>query len=311
MPRAERQVPNVYFGRPGSLVTLPWPRGDEERSYDRLTYDFVTGSGAHQVSTLLEGSRPFSIKWDALHYDNFAKIEQYRTGMMGVGPWTYIDPASTNLVPANVASATSLANSTRHFSGITALADNGVLSSQADPTYIHRTGASRSLRWRWNVTASTNPQIYPTPPYRSWYGIPAVVGLPYIWSSWMRADAIVDSSITASMRLHWLDAAGAELSQNSTGNLTVTGTWQRLSVTATAPANTAYVKSSWIATGSSITTGASLYIDEPLLEQDSVLNDWAPGTGLRPVEIVDLTESVPFSVRMRQNVQLQLRELAR
>jgi hypothetical protein len=86
--------------------------------------------------------------------------------------------------------------------------------------------------------------------------------------------------------------------------------WQQYSVTATAPANTAYMNPRWVATGASITAGASIYIDEPLLEQDTVVNDWAAGSGIRPVEIVGLPENVPFAARFRTGLTMTLRELS-
>jgi hypothetical protein len=57
-------------------------------------------------------------------------------------------------------------------------------------------------------------------------------------------------------------------------------------------------------------SGGSLYIDEPMLEQDSVLNEWAVGAGIRPVEIVALGEAVPFEARFRTGTAMTLRELA-
>jgi hypothetical protein len=310
MARSGRQVPNVYFGRPGSLVTLPWPRGDQDSPYDRLTYDFVTGAGQHAVSSMVYGSRSFTVNWEALHVDNYALIEQYRIGVNGAGPWAYIDPSRPNLLMPNQSAAGGLTNDASQWKTLTGAANEGQLSANSDPTFIHRTRGTRSLRWLFNVSAATVPVLLFTTPYRNWPGIPAVADLPYSFASWMRADGIVDSSITAGIRLRWLTAAGAEISETSSGNLTVTGTWQRITATGTAPANTAYVEPRYVATGSSITTGASLYIDEPLLEQDSVVNDWAPGTGVRPVEIVGLPETVPFDVRMRTGLSLELRELA-
>jgi hypothetical protein len=310
VPRAERQVPSVYFGRPGALVTMPWPKGDLDKPYERQTYDFLTGSGHHAVSSLSTGSRQFTVAWEALHADNFAKVEQYRTGMNGPGPWVFIDPSAMNLLPANVAAATGLHGNVTGF--ISAGGSSGVVSSNLDPTYIHRTGGYRSIRWRWLVAAATTSYLGIVPGYRSWWGHPVMVGLPYIFSSWMRADGVVDSSITAAMEMVWLNASGVVVGSTATsGALTVTGTWQRLSATAVAPVGAAYVVPRWAATGSSITVNGSLYIDEPLLEQDSVLNDWAPGTGLKPVEIVSLPETAPFSARFRTGTIMSLRELAR
>lgn len=311
MPRSERQVPSVYFGRPGSLVTMPWPRGDMDKPYERQTFDFLTGSGQHAVSALASGSRPFAVNWSALHVDTFALIEQYWTGNMGTGPWAFIDPSMPNMLLPNQSSAGSTFYDARHWATVTGAANEGAVSANSTATFIHRTGAPRSIRWLFAVSAATVPVLRFSAPYRSWFGIPAVAGLPYSFSTWLRADGTVDSSITTGLRLRWIDAAGVEVpSEASNGNSAVTTTWVRQSVTGTAPAGTAYVEPRFVVTGSSVTTGGSLYIDEPLLEQDSVVNSWAPGTGVRPVEILGLPDTVPFDARMRRGLTMQLRELA-
>lgn len=309
--RKDRQVPSLYFGRPGNLMTLPWPKSGIEKAYERQTFDFVTGSGYHQVSSLAAGSRPYTLSWDALHVDNFAKISQYRIGVNGPAPWALIDPSAPNLFLPNQSAATGLYNEARDFQTSTGAANEGSLSSNASATYIHRAQGSRSLRWLFPVAAAVTPVLIASTAYRSWGGIPGVAGLSYAFSSWVRADGIVDSAITLGLRLRWIDSAGATISESSGGNVGITPTWTRLSVIGTAPAGTYFVEPRWVADGSTITIGGSIYIDEPLVEQDSVLNDWAPGTGVRPVEIVDLGEGVPFEARFRTGVTMTLQELAR
>jgi hypothetical protein len=80
---------------------------------------------------------------------------------------------------------------------------------------------------------------------------------------------------------------------------------------ATAPAGAAYVKPVWIVTGSTVAAGGSLYIDEIMLEQDNVVNSWAPGTGVKPVEIVSLMDTVPFNARFRVAPVMTLREVVK
>lgn len=304
MARAERQVPVVYFGRPGSLLALPWPRSDLDKPYDRLTYDFVTGAGQHQVSSLLGGSRSFAVNWTALHLDTFNLLSQFWTGSMGAGPWSFIDPSAPNLLLPNQSGTTQQYNDARHW-----LTFNGTLSSNADPVYVHRFGARRSLRWLWDVAAVTNPILEVTPPYRNWFGTPVVPGLSYAFSAWVRPDNIVDSSITFALRIRWVDAAGAFISEIDGGSTAVT-TWTRKSAIGVAPVGAVYAQPIVFVTGSTVTTGASLYFDEALFEQDTVVNDWAPGTGVRPVEILSLGESAPFSSRFRTKTTMVLRELA-
>jgi hypothetical protein len=309
MARSERQVPSVYFGRPGALVTLPWPRGDLGKPYERLTSDFVTGTGQHAVQQGPLGSRSYAVNWNALHQDTYSLIEQYVTGNMGMGPWAFLDPSAPNLLLPNQASAT---NNTYDLAGLatsTGLASAGTLLSNTDATAIHRTGATRSIRWQFVSAASGSPTLVFGSPYRNWYGIPVFPGLSYAWSTWMKPDGIVDSAITMSARIQWLDAAGSQLSESTSGDFTP-GTWLRFSAIAAAPAGAAYARPVIVSTSATITTGASIYVYEPLFEQDSVANAWAPGTGVRAVEILSMAETVPFAARFRTSLALNLRELA-
>ena len=59
MARADRNYPKLYFGLPGrTFVELPYPRGGYDKSYQRQTFEFLTGSGNFAVSTLSSGARP-------------------------------------------------------------------------------------------------------------------------------------------------------------------------------------------------------------------------------------------------------------
>jgi hypothetical protein len=303
--RTDRQQPNVYFGRPGSLVTLPWPRGDLDSTLDRQTFDFLNGAGGHRVSSLIGGSRQFSVNWNALHVDNYALIEKYWLGTMGQGPWVFHDRQRTNMLSLNQSSATNGWYDTR---GFVPAATSGVVSSNSAASFIHRTGATRSLRWLFSGTI-TAPSLSLPGLYSAWSGIPVVEGLPYMFSCWMTPDGVVDSSITVSVRLRWLTATGSTISETNGGDTACT-TWQNRTVTATAPSTAAYVLPLIVGTAASITSNSSLYIDELMLEQDSVANPWAPGSGVWPVEILGLSDSTPFAARFRKSPTLVLRELA-
>jgi hypothetical protein len=291
-------------------VTMPYPSGGIDRGYDRRTADFLTGAGQHQVSQMVLGSRLYSIAWAALHMDNYRLIQQYWEGHMGVGPWALIDPSAGNILLQNQSSATSTWNDARYWATSTGAANMGALSSNSTATFIHRTGAPRSLRWLFPVTAATNPILGFTFPYRTWFGFPVVAGLSYTWSAWCRPDNIVDSSITMAVKFRWMDASGAQVGADVSGGDTVMTGWTRLSVIGLAPVGAAYLQPIFVAVGATITNGASIYIDEPMVEQDTVLNDWVGGTGARPVEILGIPEVVPFAARMRTGLTMTVRELA-
>jgi len=304
MVRSDRNYPDVYFGRPGALFKLPYPRGDMDKSFESQTYDFATAVGQHIVSRMVGGSRAYTVSWNALHVDNFAKVEQYWTGMMGQGPWVFIDPSIPNMLLPNQASATNLFGDARTFS-----ASLGVISSNTVASQTHRTGATRSLRWLFSSAPGVStPTLTLTAPYRSWFGYPVVPGLDYRFSAWLKPDGTVDSNITASVKLEWLTSSGSSVSVISSSSTAITA-WQRLSAGGVAPPTAAYVRPTVVLDGSTIAAGGSFYVDELLLEQDTVVNDWAPGTGLRPVEILSLPDTVPFNARFRKGVTMTLREL--
>jgi hypothetical protein len=309
--RLDRNNPDVYFGRPGGLIRLPWPKGEIDKPYERPTFDFATGSGFHLVSSLTGGSRPYTINWTALHQVTYSKLEQFWTGMMGTGPWAFIDPSQSNMLLQNQAAATGVYNDARQWMTSTGAADMGELTSNATlGSLIHRTGARRSLRWRFPVAANAFPVLKMDYPYRNWWGFPVVPGLSYAWSAWARPDSVIDSSITMAIKLTWVDATGTLVSEISGGDVVMSAGYVRHSVVGVAPPGAVYCQPIFVATGSTITVGGSIYIDEPLLEQDTVVNDWAPGTGLRPVEILSLTDFTPFAGRFRKGVELVIRELA-
>lgn len=307
MVRASRNYPSVYFGRPGALVTLPWPRGEISKAFDRPVFDFETGAGEHRISTLVSGSREFTLSWNALHVDNYSLLEQYWTGMMGQGPWAFIDPSQTNMLRLNQSSATNVYRDNRHFT-----VNLGGILSNATGGDIHRVGATRNAEWLFSsAPGATTPTLSLNPPYRSWYGFPAVPGLPYTVSSWIKTpSASTDASITLAVKLAWLNAAGSQISQLSDGDTAVTTVWVQRTIGGVAPAGTAYAKPTWVVTGSSVAAGGAIVLDELMLEQDSVVNPWAPGTGLRPVEILDFSDNAPFDGRFRTGVSMTLRELA-
>jgi hypothetical protein len=305
--RDDRHWPDVYFGRPGALTTLPYPRGGIRAPYDRLTFDFTTGSGKHRVSKLVEGSRAWELVWNALGADSYGKIEAYDRGLNGRGPWALIDPSRINLLTGNQASATSLMNTATGYSNLDNTA-NGVFSSNAVATHIHRAGASRSLRWQFPVTTTAFPVMELSHPYLGWKGIPAVVGKSYTFSCWIKPDGVIDSSVFLSVRIDWRDANGTVIGETSSGDSTITA-WTRMIATGTAPAGTYYAVPKIVGWDFSITVGSSIYVDEMQLEMSNVVTDWVPGTGVMPVETLGLTEDIPFAASWRINPVLTVREV--
>lgn len=308
MVRAARIWPSVYFGRPGALTTLPWPRGGVDRPYEKLVSDFSTGTGQHIVTSLAQGSRLFTLSWNALHSDTYGLLSQYWYGMQGLGPWTFVDPSANNMLMPNQASTTNNLYDTTGFKTSGGTAAEGSLFSNATASLIQRPGATRSLQWAFPVAALATPVLLLNAPYRNWFGFPVVQGLSYAWSCYLAPDGVVDTSITGSIRIRWLDAAGAFISEVTSSTVAIT-TYQQLSAIGVPPVGCVYAQPCVVLTGSSITTGGSLYMDSMVFEQDTVANPWAPGSGMRAVEIMSLTDTVSFDAKWRVPITMVLREL--
>lgn len=282
---------------------MPWPRGGADAPVDRPIYDFVSGSGNHRVSSLVGTSRVYTLNWNLLHQSTFDQINQFYLGLAGAGPFAYIDPSRPNLLSLNQASACSAWNDTTDFG----LPGTGTLSANKVQTNIFRQFGGRSLRW---LFASATSASFTLPnPYAGWFGYPVIPGKPYAFSFYATPDGIVDTSISCGAKISWLKADGTTISSTATANSTTTsGSWKPYLASAVAPALAAYVLPSVTVDGTTTAAGGSLYLDAFQLEQDSVQNDWAPGTGLNPVSILSLNEGMPADALMRISPSLVLRE---
>ena len=121
-------------------------------------------------------------------------------------------------------------------------------------------------------------------------------------------DGVVDTSITGTLRIRWLDAVGAFISEAVSSTVAITA-YQQLSAIGTPPVGCVYAQPAVTLTGSTITPGGSLYMDSMIFEQDTVVNPWAPGSGMRAVEVLSLTDTVPFDAKWRAPISMVLREL--
>lgn len=306
--RADRHWPDVYFGRPGELVTLPWPRNNIETGYDRSVAEFITGSGRRRVAKMRDGARIYTLAWNALTLDTYSRIEMYDRGHMGIGPWALIDPSRGNLLSSNQSSATTVNRNVEGF--YTDATNHGTPEVNTDVTRIHRPGAPSNLRWHFTVSPTTFPILWFDTIYPAWHGIPVTSAQPYTFSCYVAADGIADSAMTVAAKVDWHNAAGTLVGVEATsGDTAITASWTRLVCTATPPLGAAYAVPRLVAVGSTINLGSSIYVDEPQFEMGSSANIWVPGTGVYPVETVEFSENIPFAAAWRDGPTLILREV--
>lgn len=309
MARGYKTDPPVYFGLPGKLVQLPWPQGGVQAPVDRSIYDFMSGDGNHRVSSLVGTSRGYSLAWNALHQSTYDLLNEHWVGQNGPGPFVLIDPSRPNLLRGNQSGATGEWNDARGFTtGFVTAGGNGTLSSNAVAANIHRARGRRSLQWSFSGTLVSTVSIGLDSAFSTWPGIPVLQNAAYSFSFWVKPDGVVDSSIDVGLRLVWYRVDGTVSRTDTVAPATVTA-WTQKTTTQTSPADAAYCKPVITATGSTITTGGSLFIDELLFEQDSAVNPWAPGTGVLPVAMLSFPEAIPFDGLFRLQPAMALREV--
>lgn len=102
----------IYLGRVGALAALRSPRGTLDAPRARRTSTFELGVGGAAVDQMIGGSRTYTINYEQLQYADFVTLQAYADGHEGPGPFVLLDPGQRNQLPANIAGATSVTNST-------------------------------------------------------------------------------------------------------------------------------------------------------------------------------------------------------
>lgn len=294
----------IYFGTPGSLITLPHPRGGVSGMRGRPTHEFALGNGEYRVDRAVAGSRQFTLAWQRLDYNTFETLLAYDQGHMGPGPFALLDPGQRNQLLVNQASSTSLTNDVDNFS----IGGSGqVISSSTALT----TGVPRSLAWTFNYSspASGASILTLTSPYGGWPGVPVVAGRNMAFSFLARGGG-ADAIASYLPELLWYDITATLLS-TSTGSVvtTASGAWGAGLVTAAAPANAAFALPR-VHYQSGASAGSIGYFSSFQLEEGTARGTWRPGTGVLPVQVVSLEDSWPwlYADEVRDGPALILRE---
>lgn len=294
----------IYFGIPGTLTTLPHPRGGVRATRVRPRQQFPLGNGEYRARSSRQGSRLFELSYESIDFPTHSTLLGFDQGHYGPGPFALLDPGERNMLTVNQSGNTSLGNDTENFS----IAGSGC-SIGSSATLILDT--PRSLAWTFNATspASGTAALTLDSPYPGWPGIPVVGSRALCFSCQVRGGG-TDAIATFRLDLLWYDASQALLSTSSgTPVASASGAWAGMLVTATAPASAAYAlcRVQYI-TGASF--GSIIYFTRFQLEEGSAVGTWRPGTGVFPVTVVSYEDSWPwlYSTEIRSQATFTLRQ---
>lgn len=276
----------VYFGTPGSLVEIMWPRGGIIGTRTYTTSEFRLGVGDTRVSRQASTKRRYILEWDALIYSNWTQLWAYEQGHNGVGPWVLLDPNIVNMLSVNQSSTTSLTNDTTGFSCSTPVSGTGegITSSNA---LVNR--GPRSVKWSFASGAAGTYILTVDSVTSFWYGVPVYIGDSYVFSGQLRG-AGTDAIIDVTFQIWWYTVDGTFISTSSgTPVTTAAGAWSQAYVADVAPATAAFGLCRVSVDSATISAGSILYIDELQLEVGTVPSTWRPGVGVYPTVIISLT----------------------
>jgi len=277
--------PAIYFGRAGQVAKLYDPAGGLANTREISTNVFLTGSGGARVERALNGVRQFVLSYGALGRVNFDFLDRFRQGHMGTGPFVFLDPGRRNLLTVNQSSTTSATNDTRDF---TVSGPGGTITSDSTLT----TPLPRTLKWSFATSTPASASLLLDKPSSVWPGIP-IVNRPYTF--WCM---VIGGPINLQLSLRWMDLAGATISTTLSSVFTTSATnWLMVSLKATTvPATAQWVQAGIAPDVATITSGESLFFSSMMLNEGSNPDDqWSPGTGVYPVQLIALPERQGFA----------------
>lgn len=301
---------NIYFGTPGSLTTLPHPRGGVATTRVRPRQEFALGNGEMRARSAQQGSRLFELSYDMIDYATHSTLLAYDQGHYGPGPFVLLDPGERNMLTVNQSASTAQTNDTTNFS----VAGSGSVIASSTALTLGYPDTPRSLAWTFNFTPAASGAYLLTlnSPYAGWPGIPVVNLRTLTFSCQVRGGG-TDAITTIQPQLRWYDVNQAVLSTSAGGNVTTaSGAWAAMSVTAAAPAGAVYVLP-LVQYVSGASAGGIVYLARFQLEEGSAVGTWRPGTGVFPVTVVGYNDEWPWlnPTDFRNRPTFQLRQEGR
>lgn len=278
----------IYFGRLGNLsatTVIPHPKGVFEANRSRLFDVFELGAGGARVDQMVGGARTYLVPYEGLTQATFTYLQAFADGLEGPGPFVLLDPGQRNMLPPNVAGATSATNDTTNF----AVAGSGCVIGSSS---LYTDAGPRTLRWTFNsgfpTTAAALTPSWPSSTFS--YGVPVVTGRALCFSAWVRGGG-TDQVVTYTPQLVWRDATGAVVSTTSgTPVASDNANFLQMFATGTPPAGAVYAD--WkIAYTSGVSAGSIGFWRRFMLNEGSTPDTtWAAGTGVWPVKVFRLDE---------------------
>jgi hypothetical protein len=294
----------MYLGPPGAvqLVADPEQNLPVRRSRVRGTHQLLGGGAV--VDQALRTLREWHLTWNIMTETEYDVLRSLQEQMYGKFPYVFFDPNEKNLFSPNISTASDV---TKDTTGFSLLGSGNSLASAATVTPLQgvrhltlvtaATGAAGTQGAQFGISSTVLPRGN---------AVPVVPGLDYSFRAYIWTPDGTPQTFRAALR--WFSTADSLIS-SSTGPIVTPGAnWTTAATaTATAPAGAAYLVPQ-VRNAATLTAAATLYIDQPLLVQGSVLPSWQMGLGVPYVGPFDIEDRYPW-IDWHGPVDITLQEL--
>lgn len=278
---------DIWYGRPGALTALPWPAPGVPFGIEPMISERRSLGGARLVSRTGQPRRTWRYTWQRLTQDEYDLIVPYWDGTAGRGPFALIQPAGgpRNLLTFDQSTCGEQTATAGGFQLDTA----GNVTSQQAAAMV----GIRGLQWapanvgqflrtfnRWWPTSVSGSSL-----------LPVLAGEPMTASLYARLDT--GGPLGLRVRLVYFDATRTPALSVESAYAPLGAVWQRITVTATAPPGAAYA-AILVDLDPASTLPATVHLDAWQFEYGPAATAWTPGTGTRPVGLLDFTATSPW-----------------
>lgn len=295
----ERISPEIWFGRPGSLVSLPPP--DPGVSSTRVRPRVVQEAGSSRsVSSVGYGRRTWHYTFTGLPEDDFWLIDSHESGLRGVGPWALLDPAYSNKAWPNQSGGSDALADTTGFS-----LPDGVTAETIASSTVFTANYLRSVAW--SVPASpASGLLHMTTPWprlsSGYWGYPITPSTQIV--AGLRARAAQVDGARLVLRFH--DSTGAVIATTTPSytNLS-TSAFADYTVTATGGSTAAWISLVFQINPADVAVSTTVYTGAlQVLYGTGAITTWIPGTGVPMVSFSSLRADPPMYGRFDVEVDL-------
>lgn len=292
----------IWVGPPGALVALPSMGRSIDASLDLAAVTHRAVNGVQTVDYVGLPKRTYRMTREQLTAAEMSVLEELALGMRGAEPYYLIEPWRENVLSIQQSSSGEQTRDTTGFHLLNLVGTNSIVGpgSQAPRgryNLQHLSGASGAAGTRGvslvNVGSAAN--VIAT-------GIPCVPSTAYTFRALVKHIAGTAASWRATLAFY--DAAGVIIGTATNGTAAVvTGSYVERVVTATSPANAAYVAPQ-ITNNATLAATNTLHLGDFALGAHSSAQPFMLGTGTPKVAFTSLGDTYPWLPLHNASVEL-------